>query len=518
MEASVLVRAETIWDLVERRAQLSPNEVALLDEGDTRLTFREFRDRAARVAAALHADGIGPGSRVAWQLFTKIDTYVLMVALARLGVVQAPIIPLYREREVAAAVTAAGADTLVVPGTWRGTDYATMASSLDLGGRAAPRVLVLENHGPPPESEDVRALPPPPADPDEPRWVYFTSGSTGLPKGVMHSDHSLLEAAYGFALHGGLGARHGDVGSVPFPVAHIGGVQYLISMLAAGFPVVTIEHFPSQGLEALRRHRVTMTGGSTVFYTALLDAQRARPDDPLLPDLRLLKGGGAPSPSWLFYALRDEMNVTLAHDYGMTEVPMICVAQPDDAPQVLAETDGKPIPGLQLRIMDGAEPVPEGAEGEIEVRGPMVFRGYTDAKATADAFTADGWFRTGDRGRRHPTGHVELTGRSKELIIRKGENIAPLEIEELLSRHPAVGGAAVIGLPDTERGELVCAVITVAPQSAGAAPPTLAELNRYLTDAGLMVQKLPERLEVLDVLPVTGLGKVAKAELRRRYA
>src|SRR5690606_9481338 len=232
VEASVLVRAETIWDLVERRAQLSPNEVALLDEGDTRLTFREFRDRAARVAAALHADGIGPGSRVAWQLFTKIDTYVLMVALARLGVVQAPIIPLYREREVAAAVTAAGADTLVVPGTGRGTDYATMASSLDLGGRAAPRVLVLENHGPPPESEDVRALPPPPADPDEPRWVYFTSGSTGLPKGVMHSDHSLLEAAYGFALHGGLGARHGDVGSVPFPVAHIGGVQYLISMLA----------------------------------------------------------------------------------------------------------------------------------------------------------------------------------------------------------------------------------------------------------------------------------------------
>jgi acyl-CoA synthetase (AMP-forming)/AMP-acid ligase II len=515
VDASILVRAATIWGLVERRAELSGAETALLDEGDTRLTFGEFRDRAEQVAAALHAGGIGPGSRVAWQLFTKVETYVLMAALARLGAVQAPIIPLYRERELAAAVIEAEAEVLVVPGTWRGTDYAAMARSLDLGGRTAPRLLVLENHGPLPASDEVAALPAPPADSDEVRWVYFTSGSTGLPKGVRHSDRSLLEAAYGFALHGGLGSRPGDIGSVPYPVAHIGGVQYLICMLAVGFPVVMIEHFPSQGLETLRRHRVTMTGGSTVFYTALLTAQRAQPDVPLLPALRLLKGGGAPCPSWMYQAILAEMGVTLAHDYGMTEVPMVCVALPDDTPEALAETEGKPIPGLRLRIMDGDRSVADGTEGEIQVSGPMVFHGYTDPEATAAAFTADGWFRTGDWGRRHPGGHIEVTGRIKDVIIRKGENIAPLEIEELLTAHPAVNAAAVIGLPDAGRGELVCAVIS---PEATSVPPTLAELKEHLMKAGLMVQKLPERLEILEVLPVTGLGKIAKAELRKRYA
>ena len=207
-----------------------------------------------------------------------------------------------------------------------------------------------------------------------------------------------------------------------------------------------------------------MSGGSTVFYTALLAAQRgiSRPasaDPRLLPSLRVLKGGGAPCPPAVYWAVREEMGVTVAHDYGMTEVPMICVASPLDTDEQLANSDGKPIPGNEVRIVDDSAVLPVGAEGEIQVRGAAVCHGYTDPSLDADAFTADGWFRTGDRGHLRPDGHVEVTGRTKDLIIRKGEKIAPLELETLLIQHPAVAEVAVVGLPDDERGERVCAVL-----------------------------------------------------------
>ena len=509
-----LVSAPTLWELIEARARRSGERLMLLDEAGTRVSFGRFRDRAERVAAALHAAGIGPGSRVAWQLPTRVSTYLVMAALARLGAVQAPIIPLYREREVTAAVSAAQAQVMLVPGRWRGIDYEAMAAGLRLGGLGRPRVIVVDETAP--ESDDLAALPPPPADPGQVRWVYFTSGSTGLPKGVRHADRGLLLAGHGFTLHGRLGERPDEMAAIAVPIAHVGGVQFLIALLTGGFPAVLIEVFdPARNAEVLRRHAVTMSGGSTALYGALLAEQRARGDDRLLPALRLLKGGGAPCPAHLFHAVRAEMGVTIAHDYGMTEVPMICVSSPGDAEEALAETEGRPIPGVRLRIAGPDRPVPAGEEGEVEVSGPVVFGGYTDPVATAAAFTPDGWFRTGDWGRLRPDGHVELTGRLKDMIIRKGENIAPVEIEELLTGHPRIAEAAVIGLPDAERGERVCAVISAPP---GVRPPTLSEIGDHLAEAGLMIQKFPEQVEVLDGLPRTGLGKPAKAELRERFS
>jgi acyl-CoA synthetase (AMP-forming)/AMP-acid ligase II len=214
----------------------------------------------------------------------------------------------------------------------------------------------------------------------------------------------------------------------------------------------------------------------------------------------------------------------LAHDYGMTEVPMIAVASPSDPPDVLAETDGRPVPGNRIRLMDPADPdgtlnparagLPPGGVGEVQVSGAGVCRGYTDPAATAAAFTADGWFRTGDLGRLLPSGHIEIVGRIKELIIRKGENVGPQEIEGLLGQHPDIAEVAVLGLSDPDRGERICAV--VAPRR-GHTAPTLAGLTAWLSDAGLTRQKLPEQLEVLDALPRTGLGKIAKDQLRDRF-
>jgi non-ribosomal peptide synthetase component E (peptide arylation enzyme) len=212
--------------------------------------------------------------------------------------------------------------------------------------------------------------------------------------------------------------------------------------------------------------------------------------------------------------VRDEMGVTVAHDYGMTEVPMICVASPRDTDEQLADSDGKPIPGNEVRIVDDSAVLPAGAEGEILVRGAAVCHGYTDPSLDADAFTADGRFRT-DRGHLRPAGHVEVTGRTKDLIVRKGEKTAPLELETLLIQHPAAAEVAVVGLPDDERGERVCAVLVT---RSDASAPSLDEISSFLRAKGLMPQKLPEQVEIVRELPRAGLGKVAKLALRDKFS
>jgi acyl-coenzyme A synthetase/AMP-(fatty) acid ligase len=508
-----LLRAGSFWELVTARAAASGDASMLIDASGHVVSFTDFKDYSERMAATLAAQGIGPGSRVAWQLPTRTSTVILMAALARLGAVQAPVIPIYRERETGAAVATAGAEFMLVPGTWRGFDYAAMAAGLP----TAPKVLVM-GEAVPPASVNAGSLPGPASSAE---WVYFTSGSSGLPKGARHTDATLLAAAYGWTSQGRAGEFPDDVGSMAFPVAHVGGIMYVMAQLMSGFPIVLAEVFDAATVDVFRRLGVTMGGGSTVFYTALLTAQRAfasaagAADARVLPSLRILKGGGAPCPPGVFWSVREEMGVTVAHDYGMTEVPMICVSSPRDTDEQLANSDGRPIPGNEVRIVDDTVVLPAGADGEIQVRGAAVCHGYTDPSLDAQAFTPDGWFRTGDRGRLRPDGHMEVTGRTKDLIIRKGEKIAPLELETLLIQHPAVAEVAVLGLPDAERGERVCAVLTL---RSGADAPSLAEVTAFLRAAGLMPQKLPEQVEIVSALPRTGLGKVAKIALRDKFA
>jgi acyl-CoA synthetase (AMP-forming)/AMP-acid ligase II len=232
--------------------------------------------------------------------------------------------------------------------------------------------------------------------------------------------------------------------------------------------------------------------------------------------LRIISGGGAAKPAELFYDVEREMGVKLVHGYGMTEIPMIAMGSPHDTDEQLANTEGKPVLGAEVRIVteDGALAAPD-EEGEVRVRGPVVMLGYTDPAANDAAFDEDGWFRTGDLGVLRADGHVRLTGRLKDVIIRKGENISARELEELLFAHPSVGDVAVIGLPDAERGELVCAVIE-APGSGDAI--TFDEMVAYLGEAGLMRQKIPERLEVVEKLPRNEtLNKVLKYKLREQF-
>jgi len=505
----------SMWELVERRAEASPDRLMLVDEWDRHMTFAEFRDRSARVAAGLHDMGIGPATAVSWQLPSRMETVLLSTALARLGVVQNPIIHIYREREVAFALRQTGAEVFFVPGQWRGFDYVDMAERIagELG--RAPTIVTVYDSLP---DGNPSVLPPAPAasDVDAVRWVYYTSGTTSDPKGVRHSDNTLITGGRGLAIALDLGPD--DVGSVAFPFAHIAGPDYLVMVLANGCAAAMLEAFvPATAVEVFSRNGATMVGGSTAFYQAYLNEQRKRPGTTLIPSLRIMSGGGAPMPPEVFHEIQREMGVRVAHGYGMTEIPMIAMGSPHDSDEQLAHTVGRPVEGADVRIvtLEEQEAGPE-VDGEVRVKGPMVCKGYTDAALTAESFDPAGYFRTGDIGHLRPDGHLVLTGRLKDIIIRKGENISAKEVEDLLYGHPKVGDVAVIGLPDRERGERVCAVVETA---AGQEPISFDEMVAHLRGAGLMAQKVPEQLEVVEALPRNQtLNKVLKYKLREELA
>ncbi|MFD5855041.1 class I adenylate-forming enzyme family protein [Streptomyces chartreusis] len=495
--AHALSSSRTLWDLLARRAGLSPHRPVLLQD-DRTLTFGALHARAERVAAGLYDMGVRPGTVVAWQLPTRIETALLSFALARLGAVQSPVIPFYRDREVGFALRESKAEFFAVPGVWRGFDHTEMARRLGAKG-------IFEAYDTLPDG-DPAVLPPPPADGTSVRWIYWTSGTTSDPKGVLHTDRSLI--AGGSCLGHALRPTSADVGSIAFPYAHIGGPDYMVMVLLYGFPTVLFEQFAMpDALAGYRSHGVTIAGGSTAFYSMFLAEQRRQPDGAkAVPTLRLLAGGGAPKPPELYHAVVREMGVQLTHGYGMTEVPMITMGAPDDTAENLATTEGRPPREMEIRIV----------EGEVRLRGEAVCRGYLDPAQTAAAFDEDGFLRTGDLGHVTDSGHLVLTGRLKDVIIRKGENVSAKEIEDLLHRHPAVGDVAVIGLPDPERGERVCAVVE---QPAGAPELTLQALTSYLRGEGLSTHKLPEQLEVVDTLPRNEtLRKVLKYKLRERYS
>ena len=487
----------------------------LIAEDDSRITFGEFRDRAERLAAGLAGLGIGSGTRVTWQLPSRIDTVVTSAALARLDAIQSPVLHLYRHKELGFVLRHTDAEFCIVPSVWKGFDYTAMAQELAAAMEHPPTVLSVDSL---PEG-DPTTLPPAPsfADGDEPvRWIYSTSGTTSDPKGVQHTDGTLIAGGRGLA--DALQMTAEDVGSIAFPFAHIAGPDYLIMMLIAGMPAVIVEAFvPADAVATYRRNGVTMAGGATAFYQMFLAEQRGRPGDPIIPTLRALSGGGAPLPPELYREVLDEMGIKACHGYGMTEIPMITQGSPTDSDDQLAHTTGRPVTGAVVRIVteDGTVAEP-GVDGEVRVKGPMVTKGYTDPALTAEAFDDDGWFRTGDIGHLRPDGHVVLTGRLKDIIIRKGENIAAKEIEDLLYAHPKVGDVAVIGLPDRERGERVCAVVEA---PAGGEAIGFDEMVAYLAEQGLTRFKTPEQLVIIDALPRNEtLRKVLKYQLRDRFA
>jgi acyl-CoA synthetase (AMP-forming)/AMP-acid ligase II len=512
------IEGGSLWQLVERRAGTTPDQLAAVDEDGRTLTWAQTLDAAERAAAGLAQLGIGAGDVVSWQLPTWLESKVLVLALARLGAIQNPMLPIYRGREVGFVVRQAGSKLLVVPSRWAGFDFEAMAR--DIAGEIAAEgghleVLLADKALP---QGDPSTLPPPPDPDDDPvRWYFYTSGTTSDPKGAQHTDRTILASALG--MNACLEVTDGDKNAVVFPFTHIGGIGWLFSALVVGFPTVYIERFdPARTTQLIREHAVTMAGAGTPFHMAYLAAQRQLPEgERLFPSVRVYCGGGAPKPPQLHYDIKAEMGgVGIVSGYGLTEAPIIAMGTVHDTDEQLAHTEGRATGTTQLRVvtLEGKE-AGIGEEGEIRAKAPQVMRGYLDASLDAEAFDEDGWFRTGDLGRIDADGMVTITGRVKDIIIRNMENISAKEVEDILFASPRIADVAVIGLPDAKTGERVCAVVV--PSDPGD-PIAFDEMVAWCREQGLMTQKLPERLEIVDALPRNPTGKVLKFALRDRFA
>jgi cyclohexanecarboxylate-CoA ligase len=509
--------ARSLWELIERRAETTPDGVLGIDEDGRTMTFGDYRAASERAAAGLAALGLREGTAVSWQLPTWLESMALVGALSRLGVVQNPILPIYREREVGFVAKQTGAQMLIVPSQWKGFDFEAMARAI-ADGQPGLEVLTVDRKLP---EGDPASLPPPATPPDDPdelpvRWAFYTSGTTADPKGAKHTDRTIMASAYGMAV--ALELTEDDRGALAFPFTHIGGIGLLMAGLMSGCRAIVIEAFdPPTTIPLLQREGITLAGSGTPFHMAYLAAQREQPDTPLFPEVRAFPGGAAPKPPQLHYDIVKEMGgVGIVSGYGLTECPIITMGAVRDTDEHLAHTEGSATPGVKVRIvtLDGKVAGPD-EEGEIRAKGPQLFRGYLDSTLDAEAFDEEGFFRTGDLGRLDADGYITITGRLKDVIIRKGENISAKEIEDLLFKHPAIGDVAVIGLPDQAAGERACAIVVPADPEA---PPNLEDVFEFCKQAGLMTQKIPEQLEIVDVLPRNATGKVLKHELRKQYA
>lgn len=513
-DTPAIVYPPTFWALVEEAARERADNVVLIDEFGRSLTSQQYHDACLRTAAALHARGVGEGTVVSWQLPTWVNSMVLMGALGRLGAVQNPIIPILRHREVRFITNQVKTQLLIVPSMFRNFDYVKMAN--EIAGEVGFDVLVSDDW---PDSGAIDKLPPPPAhlpiDNLPIRWIFYSSGTTSDPKGALHTDQSVMAGASGMIAN--LELRPDDVFPIPFPVAHIGGICGLTASLYVGHRNILIESFDAERSPfVLAEHGVTFLGSAMPFFLAFLAAQRKHGDQKLFTRLRTCMSGGAPKPPEMHYELARELDCRgIIASWGLTEFPIATYCRFDDDDEMLALTEGRPSPGVDVRCV-GAEgkDVPRGEEGELRLDGPQKLRGYVNAELDREAFDEKGFFRTGDLGIIEPSGHVRITGRLKDVIIRNAENISAQEIENVLYTHPKIADVAVIGLPDKKTGERCCAVVQLAP---GADTLTLLEIAEHCVASQLAKQKIPEQVEFVEALPRNAMGKILKQDLRKQF-
>ena len=518
LDPSTLVSGRDLWELLDARVALTPDNEMACDERGRRITYAEFEARAEQVAAGIAALGIGAEDVVSWSLPTGFDAMVLSAALRRLDVVQNPIIPIYREREFGFCTRQTGAKLLIVPGVWRGFDYPAMACRI-AASTPGLQVLVVDGDDGLPLG-DPRTLPPraaPPATTAEGRvrWLLYTSGTTSDPKGARHGDVALDHIAGAMAER--LDTRDRDRSGIAFPYTHIGGITWLFVTLQCGVVLVLDETFdPQRTPRYFSAEHVTHAGSGTPFHMAYLAIQRSRPDVPLFPHLKSCPGGGSPKPPEIHYEVKAELGgVGVVSSWGLTESPILSFSHTTDSDEKLATTEGTAMPGVDLVVVkaDGTRAAP-GEEGELRVKGPQIMKGYLDASLDAEAFDADGYFRTGDLGTIDDEGYVVITGRLKDVIIRNAENISAKQVEDLLYEHPKVFDVAVIGVPDPRTHERVCAIVALADADD---PLTMQEMQDFLRSRDIRTQAIPEQLELIAVMPRNPSGKITKNVLREQF-
>ncbi len=408
--------ARTLWELMERRVEATPDALMAVDEDMQTLTFAEFWSEAERAAAGLAAAGVAAGDVVTWQLPTWIESLVLTAALSRLGVVQNPMSPACGERELDLVTAQAGSSLLVTPSTWQGLDLEQPATAI-ARRHGGMRVLVADRALPQGDPTSLPLMPPALVADDQPvRWLFATDGVAPVPRVAQHTDASLLAAAR--ALSQRLALIPQDRFALVLPVSHIDGIVWLLAGLESGCANILCETADAERMiEVLGREGVTLAGAGMSFHRAYLEQQRRRLE-PIFPDVRLFTGCDGPTSPELVAEVRSAFDVPVLAGYGPTEAPVVAMAAVTDAADVSAHSAGAPVPGVEVRVV-GADGrlVDPGDEGEIRLRGPQVMRGYLDAVLDAEAFDADGFLRTGDTGRLDERGNLVVTGDLVELDV-----------------------------------------------------------------------------------------------------
>jgi cyclohexanecarboxylate-CoA ligase len=497
-------------------ARATPEQTAVIDSRGA-WTYAQLNELVNHLASALQARGVGRGDVVSWQLPNWVEAVVIQLAALRLGAISNPVVSIYRHAEVSFILRQAASKAMFVPASFRGFDYPGMLAEIrdqlpdlqtvvvvgDDGTFAdtSYQALIAEGRNRPLTAVEHGA--------NDPALLLYTSGTTAAPKGVVHTHNTLdyeIRSTVEF-----FGLSRSDVVFMPSPVGHITGVVCgILVPVRLGTTVVLLDVWdPGWALSLIATHRCSYTVAATPFLHGIVHHPDLAKSD--VSALRVFMCGGADMAPELITSASVALDCMVTRAYGSTEYPSATGCNQDDPLGKRARTDGRAMRAVQVRVVDeSGSDARAGAVGDVLVRGPEMFVGYFDTSLNDEAFTSDGWFRTGDIGRLDADGYLEITGRRKDIIIRGGENISVKEIEDHLFGHPKIGDVAVVASPDPILGERVCAVIVPTPGQT----ITLDEVTEWLRAAKFAKQKLPERLIVLDELPRTASGKVQKFKLR----
>jgi cyclohexanecarboxylate-CoA ligase len=515
----------TINDDLDACAEGYPDKLALtalqVETGSVRrFTYRELRRQADRIAVGLSRLGVVRNDVVAVQLPNWWEFTLTYLACSRIGAVLNPMMHIFRERELSFMLKHGEAKVIIVPKVFRGFDHEQMVQALRPALPSLRHVVVVggadgnsfdallagpawENE---PDANDILTRSRP--GPDDITQLIYTSGTTGEPKGVLHSANTLMANIVAYAERLNLGSR--DVVLMASPMAHQTGFMYglMMPIMLRGSAVLQDVWEPRKAIELIRAECATFTMASTPFLTDL--AKTVAETGASVPTLRTFLCAGAPIPGALVEQARQVLGTKIVSAWGMTENGAVTLIKPDDDDELAFTTDGCPLPGVEVKVIDAdGTTLPPNQVGKLMVRSCSNFGGYL-RRPQWNNTDAQGWFDTGDLARIDERGYIRITGRSKDVIIRGGENIPVVEIEALLYRHPAVAQAAIVAYPDERLGERACAVVVAKPGQT----VDFTGLVGFLKAQKVALQYIPERLIVLDTMPATPSGKVQKFKLR----
>jgi len=525
MLAQGLWHDRTINDDLDACVAACPDKLALtalqVESGVVqRFSYRELARMVDRIAVGLSRLGVGRNDVVACQLPNWWQFTLTYLACSRLGAVMNPLMHIFRERELSFMLQHGEAKVLIAPKTFRGFDFEAMAAGLQpslpglehivlVGGQGVNSFEALLS-GPEwesaPDAREILTRSRP--GPDDVTQLIYTSGTTGEPKGVMHSANSVMANIIPYARRLRLGAD--DVVLMASPMAHQTGFMYGLMMPIMLRASVVLQDIwePRQAIALVRQEGATFTMASTPFLTDL--ARTVAETGEGVPTLRTFLCAGAPIPGPLVEQARAALGAKVVSAWGMTENGAVTLTRLDDSDERSFNTDGCPLPGVEIKVVDvDGMALPVGEAGRLLLRACSNFGGYL-RRPHLNGTDAEDWLDTGDLGYMDAQGYLRITGRSKDVIIRGGENIPVVEIESLLYRHPAIAMAAIVAYPDERLGERACAVVVPKPGQS----IDLRSIQDFLKAQKVAIQYIPERLIVRAAIPSTPSGKIQKFKLR----